>query len=312
MSNIHTVVLGEPILTAEKSEIDPPTLIHALTPQTLLLATDSSALNIYDLRSESTIIAPRPSQTHHPHEDFIASLTPIPTSATSTSGFPKQWVSVGGSTLAITDLRRGVMVRSEDQEEELISSIFVDGLKKGGTSQGEKVLVGGAGGVISLWEKGAWGDIDERIVVDRGGAAIESMALVPDGGAGMGAQGNMKIVAVGLEDGRVRFVRLGMNKVVQGLDVNHDDVEGVVAVGFDVSGRMVTGGGQVVKIWHDARGLPGGRNGVVKRRPASDDSDQSGDADEQKTEKRRRRRKRAKGKDRSGGGHQVMAFSGLD
>src|SRR5271163_3594771 len=146
---------------------DPPTLLHALTPSTLLVATDSSALHIYDLRTPSTLPA-HPVQTHHPHDDFVSSIAPLPASESATTGFPKQWISTGGTTLSITDLRRGVLVKSEDQEEELTSSLFVSGLKAGGTSKGEKLLVGGAGGVITLWERGVWDDQDERIIVDRG------------------------------------------------------------------------------------------------------------------------------------------------
>ena len=293
-------------------------MLRALTPQTLLLATDSSALHIYDLRDSSTSVQSKPSQTHHPHDDYISSISPIPASDTSTSGFPKQWASVGGSTLAITDLRRGILIKSEDQEEELTSSLFVSGLKAGGTSKGEKLLVGGAGGVITLWERGVWDDQDERIVIDKGGQAIESIASVPEGVGGMGFQGEQKIVALGLEDGRIRFVKLGVNKVVHQLDVKHDDVEGVVALDFDVAGRMVSGGGQIVKVWHEAKGLPGGaRNGfgASKRPLASEDSDSDGadaSSDEEKADKaKRRKRKRNKGKDRSGGQH-IMGFRGLD
>lgn len=300
------------------SQFDSPTLLHALTPQTLLLATDSSALHIYDLRDSSTSIQSKPSQTHHPHDDYISSISPIPPSDTSTSGFPKQWASVGGSTLAITDLRRGILVKSEDQEEELTSSLFVSGLKAGGTSKGEKLLVGGAGGVVTLWERGAWDDQDERITVDRGGQAIESMAAVPEGVGAICFRGQQKIIAVGLEDGRIRFVKLGVNKVLNQLDVKHDDIEGVIALSFDVAGRMVSGGGQTIKVWHEAKGLPGGaRNGLgaPKRTLGGEDSDSEGadgSSEEEKSEKsKRRRKKRGKGKDRSGG-QQVLGFKGLD
>ena len=303
----------------DNGNIDAPTLLHALTPQTLLLATDSAALHIYDLREKSADIGTKPAQTHHPHEDYISSISPLPASDASTSGFPKQWASTGGSTLAITDLRRGVLVKSEDQEEELTSSLFVSGLKKGGTSKGEKLLVGGADGVVTLWERGVWDDQDERIVLDKGGHAVESMVSVPEGVGGTGFQGQQKVVAAGLEDGRIRFVKLGMNKVMQHMDIKHDDIEGVVALDFDAAGRMISGGGAIVKVWHEARGEPGGaRNGVAKRQRDSDESDEEevdGSSDEEEVvvveKTKRRKRKRGKGKDRSGG-TQVMGFRGLD
>ena len=135
------------MITRSLHDTDSPCLLHALSPQTLLLATDSSALHIFDLRSPSTEVSARPEQTHYPHDDYISSLTPLPPSEMSTSGFSKQWITTGGTTIAVTDLRRGVMVRSEDQGEELISSTYVTGLKAGGTSKGEKLVVGGGSGV---------------------------------------------------------------------------------------------------------------------------------------------------------------------
>ncbi|KAB8269899.1 WD repeat-containing protein jip5 [Aspergillus minisclerotigenes] len=297
--------------------VDAPTVIHALSPQTLLLATDSSALHLYDLRLPFSRVSARPQQSHHPHDDYISSITPLPASDTSTSGFSKQWVSTGGTTLAVTDLRRGVMVRSEDQEEELISSVYVGGLATTGTSRGEKVIVGGSSGVLTLWEKGAWDDQDERIYVQRSGGegeSLETLAMVPD------ELGKGKMVAVGLGSGGVKFVRIGPNKVVS--EVMHDETEGVVGLGFDVEGRMVSGGGQVVKVWHEAVGS--GANGASAGEKHmlgdsdedSDDDDDDDDSDDSDGERRRadeakKKRKKGKGKDRSGGQH-VMAFYDLD
>lgn len=147
---------------APNSKPDNPTLLHALSPQTLLVATDSAALHLYDLRAPSTLRS-KPSQTHRPHDDYISSLTPLPPTEASTSGFSKQWITTGGTTLAVTDLRRGVLVKSEDQEEEFLSSVFVGGLRaRPGRSKGEKVVVGSSSGVLTLWERGVWDDQDEE------------------------------------------------------------------------------------------------------------------------------------------------------
>ncbi|KAE8354891.1 WD repeat-containing protein jip5, partial [Aspergillus coremiiformis] len=293
--------------------VDAPTVIHALSPQTLLLATDSSALHLYDLRLPFSRVSARPQQTHHPHDDYISSLTPLPASDASTSGFSKQWVSTGGTTLAVTDLRRGVLVRSEDQEEELVSSVYVGGLPSTGTSRGEKVIVGGSGGVLTLWEKGAWDDQDERIYIQRDageGESLETLAVVPD------ELGRGKMVAVGLGSGGIRFVRIGPNKVAS--EVVHDETEGVIGLGFDVEGRMVSGGGQVVKVWHEAveSGIANGDSAGEKHMLGdSDDSDNddnsnNSDGESRQADKLRRKRKKGKGKDRSGGQH-VMAFYDL-
>lgn len=222
---------------------------------------------------------------------------------TSTSGLPKQFLTTGGTTVAVTDLRKGVVSRSENQEDELLSSLHVSGLKAGGTSQGEKVLVGGAGGVITLWEKGVWDDQDERIILDRSGEAVESLAKVPEDMGGLMRQGQQKLIAVGMGDGRVRFVRVGANKVVPEMDVKHDDVEGVVALGFDVAGRMVSGGGQVLKVWREAPQMNGSilrdKRDVDSDVDDSEEADDSSDEDEPKS--KRKKRKGRKGNDKSGG-----------
>ncbi|CEJ55712.1 Putative WD repeat-containing protein jip5 [Penicillium brasilianum] len=291
----------------KNGSIDAPTVIHALSPQTLLLATDSSALHLYDLRIPYSKVSARPEQSHHPHDDYVSSLTPLPASDTSTSGFSKQWVTTGGTTLAVTDLRRGVLVRSEDQEEELVSSAFIGGLASSGTSRGEKVAVGGSNGVLTLWEKGAWDDQDERIYLQRdadGGEAIETLVTVPD------ELGRGKLLAAGLGNGLIKFIRIGPNKVSS--EVVHDETEGVVGLGFDVEGRMVSGGGQIIKVWHEAvngssgDGLAGEKHMMGDSDDSDDNSDDS-DAEEQRKANANEHKKRKKGKGR-GTGPDVMAF----
>ncbi|KAJ6114830.1 nucleolar protein Jip5 [Penicillium sp. IBT 16267x] len=249
----------------KNGSVDAPTVIHALSPQTLLLATDSSALHLYDLRIPYSKVSARPKY--------------------------KQWVTTGGTTLAVTDLQRGVLVRSENQEEGLISSAYMGGLPSTGTSHGQKV-------------------IDERVYVHRdaeGGESIETLSVTPD------FLGKGKLVAAGLGNGLVKFVRIGSNKVVS--QVMHDETEGVVGLGFDVEGRMVSGGGQVVKVWHEAVGSAGESAGDKHMLgSASDDSEaesEDSDRDERQGDKNRKKRKRVKGKDRSAN-QQVMAFHDMD
>jgi hypothetical protein len=299
------------------NEHDAPTLLHALSPQTLLLTTDSSALYLYDLRTAAPYIGAKPSQTHHPHDDYISSLTPLPPTEQSTSGFSKQWVTTGGTTLAVTDLRRGVLVKSEDQEEELLSSVFVGGLPaKPGRSKGEKVLVGSGNGVLTLWERGVWDDQDERIIVDGGkggGESLDSLVVMPDGVG----DGN-KNVCVGVGDGTVRIVRLGLNKVVAE-PLRHDDVEAVVALGFDVEGRLISGGGSIVKVWQEKMNLDDEDEseedtGAEKRTLGSDSDDSDADdADSSDDESRRRKKKRKRtNRKEKNAGNGILGFKGLE
>ena len=304
---------------ASNSEIDPPTLIHALSPQTLLLATDSAALHLYDLRTPSIFAHAKPSQTHRPHDDYISSLTPLPPTEHSTSGFSKQWVTTGGTTLAVTDLRRGVLVKSEDQEEELLSSVFVGGLpSKPGRSKGEKVLVGSSTGVLTLWERGVWDDQDERIIVDAaqgGGDSLDAMILMPENVGGGGQN-----VVIGVGDGTIRVVKLGVNKVI-GEPLRHDEVEAVVALGFDVGGRLISGGGSIIKVWQEQMNLEDEVEDEdedeeeeitpAKRALSSDDeSDNEGSSNDEAERKRRVKKRRSKSKDKNAG-NGILKFKGL-
>ncbi|KAI9052064.1 hypothetical protein LZ554_004317 [Drepanopeziza brunnea f. sp. 'monogermtubi'] len=301
-------------------KLDPQTLLHALTPQTLLLATDAAALHLYDLR-EPSVLGSKPSQTHRPHDDFISSLTPLPPTKESTSGLSKQWVTTGGTTLAVTDLRRGVLVKSEDQEEELLSSVFVGGLpSRPGRSKGEKVLVGSSNGVLTLWERGVWDDQDERIIVDGGrggGESLDALVVMPDG---VGDGG--KNVVVGVGDGTIRIVKLGPNKVVDTL--RHDEVEGVVGLGFDVEGRMISGGGSIIKVWEENINLEEDEedededsdeedSGGMKRAKGGSDSDDSGaDSSEDENRGRKSRKKRRKANRNKNVGNGIIGLKGLE
>jgi len=350
---------------SEKGGVDAPTLVAEVTGMHCVVATDEGRLYLFDVKQgqgqsgekkrkrgqmdgkdeqEGYTISTKPIRIDRPHGDeHVNALATLPPSETSTSGFPKQFITAGGSTLAVTDLRKGVIATSEPQEIELSSCLVVSGLKKGGTSVGQKVLVGQSDGILSLWERGAWDDLDERIVVDRDGASIDALcevsrAFLP--GANR-LKMNEKVVACGLDDGRIRFVRIGRNGVLGEWDVKHDEVEGVVALVFDEEGdRLISGGGSTVKIWTKAQIAEGavgavGGNGVGKRvgedsddgdewEDAEDDSDddeevqeevvQYGDSDddseeEEKERGKRKKRKRNKGKDKSGG--KALHLSGV-
>lgn len=295
------------------SATDPPSLIHIQTPSSLLLATDSSALHIYDIRANSTFATSTPQQTHHPHDDYVSSLTPLPPGETSTSGFSNQWVGTGGTTVAITDLRRGVLVKSEDMGEELLSSCNVGG----------QVFVGGERGVLRGWDIGEWEEEEQRVNIARG-ESLDILSSVPEEVGGNRWGGDL--VAVGLGDGKVRVVKVGKGKgkgKVVG-EMVHDEVEPVVGLGFEVGGRMISGGGSVVKVWQesvggtdhdddeDAVAGAAGVNGVVG--DDSDEDEDDGDDDDSSEEekpRKRKKRKRGKGKDR-GSEKQVMKLKGLD
>lgn len=211
-----------------------------------------------------------------------------------------------------------MLVKSEDQEEELLSSVFVGGLpSRPGRSKGEKVLVGSSSGVLTLWERGIWDDQDERIIVDGtgkgGGESLDIVTLMPEG-VGDGA----KNVVVGVGDGTIRIVRLGLNKVVGQL--RHDEVEGVIGLGFDVGGRMISGGGSIVKVWQENMSLEDEEEEeadsddeeVTRKRTKDSDSDDSGDNASDSSEEEKPRKKKRKAGRKKDPGNGILGFKGLE
>ena len=209
------------------------------------------------------------------------------------------------------DIRKGVLIQSEDQGEEILSSCTVDG----------KLVVGSEKGVLRIWQVGSWDDNEQTVALVGKGASADVLAAV----------GESPMLAVGMDDGCVRFVDMGRKrpKVLHETEVRHDEVEGVLGLGFEVGRRMISGGGRVVKVWEDSHGVDDGEdeeeedeesgatngkriNGFGSDEDGSVEGGNESSEEEQPKRKKKKKRKRNKGKDQSGGQQHVIGFKGMD
>lgn len=150
-----------------------------------------------------------------------------------------------------------------------------------------------------------------------------------------------RYVATGSGDGKVRIVKMGSNGIVATLEhaltaqevklkSAEDDMkggydraieEGVAALGIDCEGRIVSGGGNVVRVWYWDNAVKESDEGDKKKRKNagsdSDDEDDGSDEDDSSEEEREKRKKKkkkkgGKGKARSVPVKNVASFKGLD
>ncbi|KAL8748631.1 MAG: hypothetical protein Q9184_007177 [Pyrenodesmia sp. 2 TL-2023] len=275
---------------------------------------------MFDLRTNSTFRDSRPQQTYHPHYDYISSLTPLAPSDASTTGHSRQWFSTGGATAAITDIRKGVIFESGDYEEELLSSTVIGG------QENTRIIAGSEKGFVRIWDEGVKGLIngkERRLYVEKG-ETLDVICPVRD------RLVDEDLVAIGLGDGTVSFARTVKKSGVIGR-IRHHELEGVVALGFDPDGRLITGGGDTVKVWEknteslsseadsidednssegETHEADGAKHHEAEQNGHDETEDESSEAE--KPKRKKRKRNKAKGQNNNNKNHHILAFNAMD
>lgn len=331
--------------SAAGAAADAATTLLPLGPARLLVGTDAGNIHMYDLRTPAHFRGAAPAASWlGAHEDYISSLTRLPPAAPSAEA--RQFAATGDTTLSVLDVRRAgqaqARARSAPQDDELLCAALVDAAPaRHRAAGGTPMLVAGtAAGVATAWTCGFWEDHQQRVPLARAtGDSVDAVLALPPHFCVAGARaagGPGAFFAAGSGDGVVRVVELGPNRVVATLahgpaaggrvrpgDYTLGLEAGVAALGLDCAGRIVSGGGTVVKVWsvmaakagaekrgHDSDGGSGDDGGS-----GSDGGDDSSDEEEEGTKRRKRKRKKRKGgrgKARSAGVRNVHGFSGLD
>lgn len=207
------------------------------------------------------------------------------------------------------DLRKGVVLESVDWDEELLCSALV----------GSKAVVGGERGVLRIWETGNWEEPPQTFHAGREG--VEAVCAVPD--SLKAGKGGDKVVC-GMGNGAIGVVQLAKGKTKVVAELSHDHIDAPASLGFveahgaDREGRMVSGGGRVIKVWEEITE----RDATVEKaqeEQSSEDSEneeeeeeeEDSSDEEEKQRKRTKKRRRNQGPDKRGD-HGVMAFKGMD
>jgi len=144
-----------------------PTVLRMISNDFIAVGVESGEIQFLDARAGIGIVS-----SVTAHRDYISSLSLLPGKSRP------QVISTGESTMSISDMRKGLIDESEDQQDELLSSTFFEGRKP-------RVLTGGSTGFLTLFEMGHWGYGISQVNVGKDSVdsliPVENMLLVSGG-----------------------------------------------------------------------------------------------------------------------------------
>lgn len=206
------------------------------------------------------------------HEDSINKILPMP--AVSAYHF----LTLGSTTMAHVDIRKGIITQSDDQADELLSMCFAtDSVND---NNNDTVLVSHGEGIVTLWRNSTNRFMDQlsRVKVNKS-ASID--AIIPTMNAG---DDDMRdSVWCGDSEGLLHRVNYKKGKVVEtrvhsSSTGKHGGIDEVGGLDIDYDYRLISSGMEGLKIWS---GQTQGDQDVSEDEDASDsdsDSDSGSDA----------------------------------
>lgn len=211
------------------------------------------------------------------HEDAINKILPMP----AVSAY--HYLTLGSTTLAHIDIRKGIITQSDDQSDELLSMCFATDSVN--ANKNDTVLVSHGEGIVTLWRNSNNGLADQisRVKVNKN-ASID--AIIPT--MNEGEEDLKDSVWCGDSEGILHRVNFKKGRVVE--TRVHSSVMGklggmdeVGGLDIDYDYRLISSGMEGLKIWsgqsekdHDS--LDGDEADSDSDRDSSDDMDSGSDS----------------------------------
>ncbi|KAK9237593.1 WD40-repeat-containing domain protein [Lipomyces kononenkoae] len=300
------------VLNKNSYDIDSTPSALTATTTHILVGTEKATLQGFDNRTL------RPTFTFADlHDDYITSISHLAQYQNS-----YHLITTGSTTVTRIDIRKGKISTSEDQEDEILCSCISyppnfeyspdEGRDSNAAVPEKRVAVtavmGTATGVLTFWMKDNWDDQQTRAILSN--ESIDCIAEYPD----------QRIIAGGA-DGIVRLVDVRQRKAIK--EYEHGGEDGVVAVATDSWGRIVSAGGEIVRVWNlddepeESKRESDSDDNDTDSDKSENESDDSDDDGKKSKKKRKKAKKRKKGKAKNRLAANARApskpnFSGLD
>ncbi|RLV93397.1 WD repeat-containing protein [Spathaspora sp. JA1] len=239
-------------------------LCHSTSHPFLLAGTENGHILIYDSKNLGT--GGLKYKVSQAHDDAINHIMAMPT----VSAY--HYLSLGSTTLAHIDIRKGIITQSDDQEDELLSMCYAsDHITENGN---DTVLVGHGEGIITIWKnsKNKFQDQLSRIKVNKN-ASIDVICPTMN----VDESDLVDSVWCGDSEGLLHRVNYKRGKVVEtrvhssGNKGKYGGVDEVGILDIDYDYRLISAGMDSLKIWSNREN--------EEEDVSEDDEDSSSDSD---------------------------------